>query len=106
MLSEIVTRLIDEQVDMETVSVNAPDTATQLPGSNIRSADVLLMACDKSEAASKARAILERWPLIRVIALTGNGHDATIYEMKPRETYAGAISMVSLIDSIREVCRC
>ncbi len=105
MLGEIVTRLIDEQEDMQTVSPPLTENGLmdQLETSG---PNVLLMSCARAEARAKAQTILERKPNIRVIALTANGREATLYEMRPHEKAMGAMSPETLIKTIRDVVKC
>jgi DNA-binding NarL/FixJ family response regulator len=105
MLGEIVTRLIDEQEDMATVSspVSEERLLDQLA---ILEPKVVLIYCAHAEACAKARTILERKPHVRVIALTADGREAAMYELRPHHEPLGAVSSETLIRSIREVVRC
>ncbi len=105
MLGEIVARLIDEQEDMETVS--SPLTEDRLMDQlEISGPNVLFMSCARAEARAKAQTILERHPKVRVIALTGNGREATLYELRPHEKPMGIMSPETLIKTIRDVVKC
>ena len=105
MLGEIVARLIDEQEDMKTVS--SPVTEDRLIDQIEASGPtVLLMSCAHAEARAKAQTILERQPNVKVIALTANGREATLYALRPYEKSMGTMSPETLIEVIREVVKC
>ncbi len=97
MLRDIVALLIDEQADMQTL----PPADINSPG-----IDVLLLACDREQATEKASEALNRNPSLKVLTLTGNGREATVYELRPREQSLGTMSPESLVDAIREVVQC
>lgn len=105
MLGEIVTRLIDEQEDMLTVFASLPEAGLMARLDATRP-DVLLMSCNESEAATKAHSILTHLPTVSVITLTSNGHEATLFELRPHEKPVSTVSPESLIATIREIRKC
>ena len=110
MLGEIVTRLIDEQDDMQTVSIDTVSGNDENADPNDRIGevrpDVLLTTCEESEASENARAILTRHPTVSVISITPDGSDVTLFELRPHEVVLGEVSPESLIETIREVRTC
>lgn len=104
MLSEIVTSLIEEQGDME-MSCIVKETDSIAEKLSTWQPDVLLLSCSADDVADTALPFLRIRPSMRVVALTNNGHDAILCELRPNETFYESISPASLIETIRNVVR-
>ena len=100
MLRDIVARLIDEQADMQTLPpADAEiDLVDQIESPE---PDVLLLACEREKAKEQASRALDRNPRLKVMTLTGNGREATVFELRPHEQSLGTMSPESLVDAIR-----
>lgn len=101
MLIEIVTRLVDEQEDMESLSIENDDTALEQRISDWRP-DIVLLSCACTEIRKQSRALLNLLPNLRVLALTSNGREATLSEYRVHETRLGTVSPKTLIETIRD----
>ena len=100
MLNEIVTKLVEEQEDMETSRVDT-DEQSLAEKISVWQPDVLLMSCAADKVSESSVPLLQLRPGLRVIALTGSGRDATLCELRPHETWFESVSSESLIDTIR-----
>jgi hypothetical protein len=67
--------------------------------------DVVICATEDPSDANGAPALLERWPLSQVLLIATDGHQATLYELQPRRTALGEMSIPQLLEVVSQVTR-
>jgi DNA-binding NarL/FixJ family response regulator len=65
-------------------------------------ADFVILALREPEVADVHLQLLERRPLMKVLAVAGEGHDAHLWELQPQRELLGQISPERLLSAIRE----
>ncbi len=104
-LGEIVRDLVAHQPDMDIV---AEVTATRelLPAAQLSGSGVVI-AClaEGSEPLEDWGELLERHPRIALVAVHGDGRQATLYRVRPERIAIGELSPATLIDAIRDPTR-
>jgi DNA-binding NarL/FixJ family response regulator len=102
-LRDIVSQLVAEQPDMRVVGAFAddvgPDTLTELQP------DVLVLGSGGGNVPALCRALVQRRPALKVLAVEMDGRRTWLYEMRPHQTLIGEISPTALLDTIRAVSR-
>lgn len=64
-------------------------------------AQFVIVAVDDPHSTDEYLELLERSPRIRILALSGDGRDAEVWELHPRRLPLGEISPTTLLDAIR-----
>ncbi len=65
-------------------------------------ADFVILALREPEVADVHLQLLERRPLMKVLAVAGQGQDAHLWELQPERELLGQISPERLLSAIRE----
>ena len=101
LLKEIVVNIVNSQDDMQTV--DAPLRETGLTTALERSdADVLVLGCEESELRRRGEELLRSRPLLKIVALDGDGRQSYFYGLQPQMVPLGEVSPRRLVDAIRE----
>jgi hypothetical protein len=64
-------------------------------------ADVVVVAQKAKDERDSLAALLRSRPRLKVLTIVANGESGTLYELRPRRTFIGDISMDSLSKAIR-----
>jgi DNA-binding NarL/FixJ family response regulator len=99
MLRDIVQSVLGERGDIEltTVAGGAGALAASIAA---RGADVVIVAEGAPNADAYA-ALLYTHPRLRLVAISGDGRDAHLYELRPQRIPLGALSPESLVEIVR-----
>jgi DNA-binding NarL/FixJ family response regulator len=100
MVADSLSRVLAEQPDFEVVG-NAQSVAHAMDLVQHHVPDVILMdyRLPDGDGASAAQAILERWPEVKIVILTGVADDVVL----ARSMAAGCVGLISKDRSIPEV---
>ena len=104
MLNQIITKLIEEQEDMEALSLQSLSESTAEDIATCRP-DVLVLSCSADAIGEISLPLLQSVPNMRVVAITDSGRHATLCELRLHETRYKSISSEALVDTIRNVVR-
>lgn len=104
MLSQIISKLIEDQEDMEALSLQTGVETTAEAVERSRP-DVLVLSSSSDETREISLPLLRSMPNLRVIAITDSGRHATLCELRLHETRYQSISSEALVDTIRTVVR-
>ena len=99
MLHDIVHTVLAAQPDVELVSENAPLTSLAQSAS-LLDTDVVIFAQPQATKHDYA-ALLYAHPRLRLIAISGDGRAAAVYELQPQQIPLGALSPETLIQAVR-----
>ena len=104
MLREIVESAVSPQPDMQIVGstparVVAPGAAP--PRMVDADADVVIVGLARAEEARAYDPVLFQRPHLRILAITGDGRGAFLYELRPQAVPIGDVSPQGLVDAIR-----
>ena len=104
LLGEIVVNIVDSQDDM--LILDAAHREIGLTTALERSdADVLVLECEEAELRRRGDALLKRRPLLKIVALDGEGRQSYFYGLLPQLVPLGEVSPQLLVDAIRDAAR-
>ena len=99
MLRELIAATIADQPDLEVVEPSgdgsALDTALERAG-----ADVAIVGAERLDSAAVAT-VLRRRPCARVLRISADGRETSLWELRPHERRLGDVSPGRLLDAIR-----
>ena len=96
MLSDIVAEVVGSQDDITITEVSDPGAT--LDEANLARADVLICSRERRE---ECRRLLWALPRLKVIALSGEGREAELHELRPHEQLLGNLAPDRLLAVIR-----
>jgi len=99
MLREILEQVISNEPDMELMT--APQDPIEAANDRPMSPDVVIVGANVSEAAGRARVLLNRWPECHVLMITAGGQKVLKYELLPRGVDLGEMSPGQVVETIR-----
>jgi chemotaxis response regulator CheB len=99
MLREVIGATIAEQPDLELVD-EIDDHSFTLGGLERARADVVIVGADVLEPSAVAAALRSR-PDARVLRVSEDGRETSLWELRPHEQRLGAVSPERLLDAIR-----
>ena len=67
--------------------------------------DVIILGAERPGSRRSPRALLRRWPGARVMSVTPNEGEATLYELTLHTTALGSLSPAELVQRILETVR-
>ena len=95
-LREIIEQAVADEPDMEIVEGDAGPLLEAVEASK---ADFVIAGADY-DLGEVARVLAER-PRLRVLAVSGVGREAFLYELRPTRTPLGEVSPRTIVDAIR-----
>jgi DNA-binding NarL/FixJ family response regulator len=99
MLREIVREVVANEPDLEVVDEADRDAALAA----IRASGACVVITQREEPACES---IGRWldtrPQVRVLALSSDGRDGAVYELRPEKRLLGEISPPTLLAAIRD----
>ncbi len=98
MLREIVETVLGAAPDVAVAARNASEGGAS--GGACDDADVVIVA-EPSPQADAYAAALYAHPTLRVVGISTDGRDATLYELRPQRIPLGALSPESLVQVVR-----
>lgn len=104
MMRDIVERAVSTQPDMQIVGfaparVGAPSAApSRLVDAD---ADVVIVGVASAQEARAYDPVLFDRPHLRILAITGDGRGAFLYQLRPQAVPIGDVSPQGLVDAIR-----
>jgi hypothetical protein len=99
MLVDIVANIVAAQPDMDIVSGVEGET-NLLKAATCSNADVVILS-RKFPVESEYDELLYSRSHLKVIEITGNGRDGSLYELRPHRVPLGEMSPTGLLDAIR-----
>lgn len=100
MLGDIVRQVISEQPDM--VVVGTLERRGALPDAvDDVGAEVVIVGVEGPELPDVCQELVISHPQIKVLAVSGDGRGAFLYELRPHTTPLGEVSPQGLVDAIR-----
>ncbi len=99
MLREVIGATIAGQPDLEVVDT-IDDHASTLGGLERARADVVIVGADDLEPSVVVAALRSR-PDARVLRVSADGRETSLWELRPHEQRLGAVSPERLLDAIR-----
>jgi DNA-binding NarL/FixJ family response regulator len=102
MLREIVREIVQRELDMTVVAETA-DQAELVRLLGGRQAEVVLAGTEGLRGADVDR-LFDRHPRLKLLAVSGVGSEAVLYELRPRKVALGELAPGTLTAAIRDVC--
>lgn|GEM_PF-1308531 len=99
MLSDIVSTVLEAEPDVILRRAPPGDAALSLDDA-AHDADVVILAEEELQLTQYAR-ILHAHPDLRVVAISGDGRDASVHEMRPHRESLGELSSETLLRAVR-----
>jgi chemotaxis response regulator CheB len=96
MLLDIVGEALNAQPDMEVVEADPGASLLHLAGRS--RPDVVIIGADDPSIASD---LVMALPRLKVLAVTGTGYDASLYELRPHKVQLGEVTPRTLVEEIR-----
>ncbi len=103
MLADIVQRVLSSQADLEVVGV--VDRGTLEGAVDRKEPEVVIVGLQADEGPRRYDAVLCARPRLKLLALSGDGREGVLYELRPHAEPLGEISPQRLIDAIRLAVR-
>jgi DNA-binding NarL/FixJ family response regulator len=100
MLQSIIRGIVADQPDMEVVG-ELSERAELEAMVEQTSAAFVIMGRDSPDATEGFRTLLTRQPPVRILAITGEGKAASLYELRPQRIPIGELSASRLVSVIR-----
>lgn len=104
-LGEIIRDIVTHQPDMQVVGELAESGEFVSAPRRGRSDVVILGLGEEAELPAACLDLLEAFPGVAILALSGNGRQAYIYRLRPERVSVGQVSAASLTDAIRSSVR-
>ena len=101
MLREIVNQSVSAQPDMEVVAEHAAH-ASMLSAARRSRANVVIVGDDGAEIDERCERLALRHPDVGVLALSVDGRQTVLYELRPYRVPLGELSPQQLVDAIRD----
>jgi DNA-binding NarL/FixJ family response regulator len=100
MLASIVSAAVGHAPDLDVAGRSAPgaDLADQIRQTR---ADVVVLQSARAERSRDVSTLLERFPKLKILAITDDCHAGFLHELRPYVTRLGDISAQSLADALR-----
>ena len=99
LLATLVREIASEADGLEVVGIVEDEQA--LVAEVLRTEpDVLIVGLDGTDPADLYLELLERRPRLRILALTGQGREAILWELRPHRTSLGEISPETLLAAV------
>lgn len=101
MLRELIRTIVAEQHDLKVVAelTDTVELSDQLESSE---PDFVIVGTADGEISAACRALFERRPRLRVVAIAPQGDRGFVWELAPRRLLLGELSPDSLLAAIRE----
>jgi len=96
LLASLLAREIDASDDVHLVGPDAVDDHTP------DSLDAVVLGVQNGVGAERVRALLMRWPWLRVLEIVVSGEAATLYELRPRRALLGELDPSEIIGALVE----
>jgi len=103
MMREILEQAISDEPHMELIP--EPVVSTQAANSQPLPPDIVVVGVNDSEAAERARALLDRWPESHLLLITAGGRRVLKYELLPRGVDLGDMSPGQVVEAVRSAVR-
>jgi hypothetical protein len=100
MLASILSAVIGNAPDLDVAGRSVPgaDLADQIRRTR---ADLLVVQSAHAERSLDMSPLLERFPKLKILAITDDCHAGFLHELRPYVTRLGDISATSLADALR-----
>ena len=99
LLASLVREIAAQAESLEVVAVVEDDR--ELVDDVLRTEpDVLIVGLDEYEPGDVYLDLLERRPRLRILALSGHGREAILWELRPQRTALGEISPETLLAAV------
>jgi hypothetical protein len=102
MLKELLTHALARDANAEII--NEPLLPRAAP-SPLNAPDLVIGATADSAQPGAAPDLLERWPRSQVLMIATDGHHATLYELQPRRTRLGEMSIEQLLGVVARLAQ-
>jgi DNA-binding NarL/FixJ family response regulator len=104
MLCDIVRDAFARERDMEVVGV-LPTLDTLLADARETRADVVILGLADTELPPVCGELIAAHPLMKVLAVAGDGRRVFLHELRPQTVSLGEVSPQELIDAVRSAVR-
>ncbi len=102
MMHEIVTDVLSSQPDIDVVENDAaPVTPGRTRAPDDTSPDVIILGERSRRAAGAYEDLLYSLPKAKVLAISDDGRESFLYELRPREVALGQLSAEGLLSAVR-----
>jgi DNA-binding NarL/FixJ family response regulator len=101
MLRELIRTVVAEQPDLMVVAEldDGLDLGAELESNE---PDFVIVGTEHGHISTACRALFERRPRLRVLAIATDGDNAVVWELAPRRVLLGELSPDSLLAAIRD----
>jgi DNA-binding NarL/FixJ family response regulator len=103
-LEELVSEAVSTQPDMEVVGT-VSDGESLLAATRRARAQLVVVAASEDAVEQRYRRVVLQQPNVRVLALSEDGRETTLYEVRPHRVALGELSPGQLADAIRAALR-
>jgi DNA-binding NarL/FixJ family response regulator len=100
MLHEIVETTLSSQPDMTVTGPVRRKESVAAAARRVR-ADLVILRESQEGAAATPWQVLNQKPRLKVLAISGDGHRVTRYELRPHQVVIHEISPEHLVDAVR-----
>jgi DNA-binding NarL/FixJ family response regulator len=104
MLCDIVRDAFAQESDMEVVGV-LETSDTLLEDARESRADVVILGLTDTELPGVCTELITAHPLMKVLAVAGDGRRVLLHELRPQTVSLGELSPEGLIDAVRTAVR-
>jgi hypothetical protein len=102
MLKQLLAHALARDANTEILNDPPPSTAA---ASLVNAPDLVIGATADPAHAGAAPELLARWPRSQVLMIATDGHQATLYELQPRRTWLGEMSIEQLLDVVARLAQ-
>lgn len=105
LLHDIVHSMLTSELDIEIAESPVRELqgefTAELTSERVRGADVVIVTEREFTQTTRYDALLIANPKLRVVAVSGDGRNADLYEMRPCRIALGELSAATLADAVR-----
>lgn len=99
LLHDIVHSILAAEADIE-LDVSAKNSAEPMSPETVRNADVVIVT-EPELARVNYEHLFGKQPRLRLVAVSGDGRNATLHELRPSRIALGELSPRTLVDAVR-----
>ena len=100
LLHQVVENMVASQPDMTLTAPVKQSESIAAAARRVR-ADLVIVSESRDEPSQTPWQVLDEHPHLKLMTISGDGHRATRYELRPHQLVIDDISSESLIDAVR-----